>query len=133
LVSNAFFFIFVTVKNFWVILFVSMAGIAAAHATPVTDPPVTVTGGPEFTLNPNPVTGSYFYVNLMFSEIEYPNAVIMINDVLGKAVFVQSIKSADFSAGKVRISTVDAMIQNGVYFVQVKSGDNTRTLKLAIR
>lgn len=133
MVSNAFFFIFVTVKNIWVILIVAMAGIAAAHATPVTEPPVTVTGGPEFTLNPNPVTGSYFYVNLMFSEIEYPNAVIIINDVLGKAVYVQSIKSADFSAGKVRISTVDAMIQNGVYFVQVKSGDNTRTLKLAIR
>jgi hypothetical protein len=110
-----------------------LAGISVAHAAPVTEPPVTVNGGPEFTINPNPVTGSYFYVNLMFSEVEYPNAVIMINDVLGKAVYVQSIKSADFAAGKVRISTVDAMIQNGVYFVQVKSGDNTRTLKLAIR
>lgn len=120
-------------KNIWIILFVALAGISVAQATPVTEPPVTVTGGPEFTLNPNPVTGSYFYVNLMFSEAEYPNAVIMINDVLGKAVYVQSIKSADFAAGKVRISTVDAMIQNGVYFVQVKSGDNTRTLKLAIR
>ncbi|MFZ9969853.1 MAG: T9SS type A sorting domain-containing protein [Bacteroidia bacterium] len=121
-------------KNIWTLLFVAMASLSVAQARPVSDPPVEVNGGgPSFTLNPNPVTGSYFYVNLLFDEVEFPNAVITINDVLGKAVFVHAIKSADFAAGRVRISTQDAMIQNGVYFVQVKSGDTTRTLKLAIR
>ena len=100
-------------------------------------PPVSrdelVSGGPSFTLTPNPVSGSYFSVNLDFSYSEYPNAAIIISDVLGKTVYVQSLKQSDFMEGRVRISVMDANLDKGVYFIQIKSGDATKTQKLAIR
>jgi len=92
-----------------------------------------LTGGPEFSLNPNPVNGSYFYVNLNFSEVEFPNSVILVNDVLGKVVYSYVIKKSDYMEGKVKIGVMDALLDKGVYFIQVKSGDYTKTLKLAIR
>lgn len=99
---------------------------------PVIDNPV-LAGGPDFTLNPNPVNGSYFYVNLKFTEAEFPDAVILVNDVLGKVVYSYVIKKSDYSEGKVRIGVMDALLDKGVYFIQLKSGDFTKTLKLAIR
>lgn len=92
--------------------------------------PVT---GPEFTLNPNPVNGAYFYVNLKFSETEYPDAVVIVNDILGKSVFTYVIKKSDFMEGRVRIGVMEALLDKGIYFIQVKSGEATKTLKLAIR
>ena len=35
--------------------------------------------------------------------------------------------------GRVRISVMDAKLDKGVYFLQIKSGDATKTQKLAIR
>lgn len=90
-------------------------------------------GGPEFTLTPNPVNGSHFHVNINFSENDYPDAAIVISDVLGKIVYFHGLKKSDFIEGRVRIAVMDASLDKGVYFVQVKSGDYTRTLKLAIR
>ncbi len=58
---------------------------------PGLDNPV-LTGGPDFTLNPNPVNGSFFYVNLKFTETEFPDAVVLVNDVLGKVVYSYVIK-----------------------------------------
>ncbi len=107
------------------------------HATSLSTPPVfdnpVLAGGPDFTLNPNPVNGSYFYVNLKFTEAEFPDAVILVNDVLGKVVYSYVIKKSDYSEGKVRIGVMDALLDKGVYFIQLKSGDFTKTLKLAIR
>lgn len=107
------------------------------HAESLSTPPVidnpVLAGGPEFTLNPNPVNGSYFYVNLKFTEAEFPDAVILVNDVLGKVVYSYVIKKSDYSEGKVRIGVMDALLDKGVYFIQLKSGDFTKTLKLAIR
>ena len=68
-----------------------------------------------------------------FSDTEFPDAGIIISDVLGKVVFTHGIKQSDFMEGKVRISVMDANLDKGVYFLQIKSGDNTKTLKLAIR
>ncbi len=90
-------------------------------------------GGPQFTITPNPVNGSYFSVNITFTEADYPDATVVISDVLGKQVFIHSLKKTDFLEGKVRINVMDAGLDKGVYFVQMKSGDITRTLKLAIR
>jgi hypothetical protein len=95
--------------------------------------PVLSTVGPEFSLNPNPVNGSYFFVNLNFSEVDFPNSVILVNDVLGKVVYSYVIKKSDYIEGKVKIGVMDALLDKGVYFIQVKSGDYTKTLKLAIR
>jgi len=89
--------------------------------------------GPEFSLNPNPVNGSYFFVNLNFSEVDFPNSLILVNDVLGKVVYSYVIKKSDYIEGKVKIGVMDALLDKGVYFIQVKSGDYTKTLKLAIR
>lgn len=90
-------------------------------------------GGPSFTISPNPVSGSYFSLNLNFSNNEFPGAAIIISDVLGKTVYFQSIKLSDFMEGRVRISVMDANLDKGVYFLQIKSGDATKTQKLAIR
>lgn len=97
------------------------------------DNPLIFTVGPEFSLNPNPVNGSYFFVNLNFSEVDFPNSVILVNDVLGKVVYSYVIKKSDYIEGKVKIGVMDALLDKGVYFIQVKSGDYTKTLKLAIR
>jgi hypothetical protein len=98
------------------------------------NPPAAVSvAGPSFSLTPNPVTGSHFYVNLAFSEAQYPEAGIIINDVLGKTVYSYGLTKNDYASGRIRIDVADAMLDKGVYFVQVKSGDATKTLKLAIR
>ena len=97
-------------------------------------PPADVVGqGPVFTLNPNPVTGSYFYVKFQFTEAQHPDAVIIVNDVLGKVVYSYPIRKSDYSTGQVRIDLGDALLDKGVYFLQIKSRDSTKTLKLAIR
>ncbi len=98
------------------------------------NPPAAVSvAGPSFSLTPNPVTGSHFYVNLAFSEAQYPEAGIIINDVLGKTVYSYGLTKNDYASGRIRIDVADALLDKGVYFVQVKSGDATKTLKLAIR
>ncbi len=56
-----------------------------------------------------------------------------MNDVLGKFVYSYVIKKSDYAEGKVRIGVMDALLDKGVYFIQLKSGDFTKTLKLAIR
>lgn len=99
---------------------------------PGVENPVLI-GGPDFTLNPNPVNGSYFYVNLKFSETDFPDAVILVNDVLGKVVYSYVIRKSDYAEGRVKIGVMDALLDKGIYFIQLKSGDYTKTLKLAIR
>ncbi len=98
------------------------------------NPPAAVSvAGPSFSLTPNPVTGTHFYVNFAFSEAQYPEAGIIINDVLGKTVYSYGLTKNDYASGRIRIDVADALLDKGVYFVQVKSGDATKTLKLAIR
>ena len=123
-------------NRFWTIVILCFAlFMSSADAVARPDvPPADVAGqGPTFTLNPNPVTGSYFYVNLQFTEAQYPDAVIVVNDVLGKVVYSYPIRKSDYTTGQVRIDLGDAMLDKGVYFMQIKSGDSTKTLKLAIR
>ena len=126
--TNTFFFNFVPMNRILalVILFFALATSSVeANARPDV-PPAEVAGqGPIFTLNPNPVTGSYFYVNLQFTEAQYPDAVIVVNSY--------PIRKSDYTTGQVRIDLGDAMLDKGVYFLQIKSGDSTKTLKLAIR
>ncbi|MFM6953028.1 MAG: T9SS type A sorting domain-containing protein [Bacteroidota bacterium] len=123
-------------NRIWTLIIVFFAlAIGSTEAVARPDlPPADVAGqGPTFTLNPNPVTGSYFYVNLQFTEAQYPDAVIIVNDVLGKVVYSYPIRKSDYTTGQVRIDLGDAMLDKGVYFLQIKSGDTTKTLKLAIR
>lgn len=120
-------------------IFLVILILACAYLRPVSAalPPVSgdelIGGGPSFTITPNPVSGSYFSLNLDFSYNEYPDAAIIISDVLGKTVHFQSLKQSDFMEGRVRISVMDANLDKGVYFLQIKSGDATKTQKLAIR
>jgi hypothetical protein len=92
-----------------------------------------VAAGPTFTMSPNPVTGNYFYVNLGFSESDYPKTFINITNVLGQVVYTYEIKHIDFTNGHVRVELSDAKLDKGVYFVQLKSGETTKTQKLAVR
>ncbi len=134
--TNTFFFNFVLMNRIWTLIIVFFAlAIGSTEAVARPDlPPADVAGqGPTFTLNPNPVTGSYFYVNLQFTEAQYPDAVIIVNDVLGKVVYSYPIRKSDYTTGQVRVDLGDAMLDKGVYFLQIKSGDSTKTLKLAIR
>ncbi len=92
-----------------------------------------VANGPGFTLNPNPVNGNFFDINLDFTEAEYPNTLINITNVLGQVVYAYQLKHVDFANAKVRIDLAEAKLDRGVYFVQLKSGEYTKTLKLAVR
>lgn len=114
------------------LLALPQAGKACGWPVAADEHPALI-GGPGFTLNPNPVTGSYFFINLEFSEAEFPNAKVTITNVLGQAVYVAPIRKTEFATGKIRIELADAKLDKGVYFVQVSSGDNTKTLKLAVR
>lgn len=122
-------------KNIFLILLVIAS--ASLRSVSAALPPISgdelFGGGPSFTITPNPVSGSYFSLNLHFSNNEFPGATIIISDVLGKTVYFQSIKQSDFMEGRVRISVMDANLDKGVYFLQIKSGDATKTQKLAIR
>jgi hypothetical protein len=99
-------------------IFLVILILACAYLRPVSAalPPVSgdelLGGGPSFTITPNPVSGSYFSLNLDFSYNEYPDAA---------------------AEGRVRITVMDANLDKGVYFLQIKSGDATKTQKLAIR
>jgi hypothetical protein len=134
--TSAFFIIFVLMKkNLAIALLLLLVSVTRAESLENGDnPPAAVSvAGPSFSLTPNPVTGSHFYVNLAFSEAQYPEAGIIINDVLGKTVYSYGLTKNDYASGRIRIDVADAMLDKGVYFVQVKSGDATKTLKLAIR
>ena len=117
-----------------IFLLVSIASLKAEYVSVRTEDNGSLTvGGPEFTLNPNPVNGAYFYINLKFEETEHPDAVVIINDVLGKTVFSYVIKKSDYLEGRVRIGVMEASLDKGIYFIQLKSGEQSKTLKLAIR
>jgi len=113
-------------KKILTILLMLLPLVATVRAYPVSS-------GPGFTLNPNPVTGDFFDINLDFTESEYPITVINITNVLGQVVYVVPLKHVDFMNGKVRIELADAKLDKGIYFVQLKSGEATKTLKLAVR
>lgn len=90
-------------------------------------------GGPEFTLNPNPVNGSYFYVDFNFTEKQFSGVSIIITNVLGQVIYTYPVTKADYANGRVRIELADAKLDKGVYVVQLKSGDQTKTQRLAVR
>ena len=92
-----------------------------------------VAAGPNFTMSPNPVNGTYFYINFTFAESEYPNTFINITNVLGQVVYTYQVKHVDFANGRVRVELSDAKLDKGIYFVQLKSGESTKTQKLAVR
>jgi Secretion system C-terminal sorting domain len=123
-------------KRFWPIMIMIVAmsfGSVKLSASADLPPASVVDLGPTFSINPNPVSGTFFYVNLNFTEAQYPEAVIVINDILGKVVFSYPIRKSDYATSQIRVDLSDAMLDKGVYFLQVKSGDATKTLKLAIR
>jgi hypothetical protein len=134
--TSAFFIIFVVMKKILAIalLLLLLPVTRAKSLENGENPPAAVSvAGPSFSLTPNPVTGTHFYVNFAFSEAQYPEAGIIINDVLGKTVYSYGLTKNDYASGRIRIDVADALLDKGVYFVQVKSGDATKTLKLAIR
>lgn len=116
----------------WMLLCTMGVYAHANHNLPYVEEEI-LTGGPTFTLTPNPVTGNSFSVNIDFNGSQYPDAVIIISDVLGKTIYQQILKPSDYAEGRVRISVVDANLDKGVYFLQIKSGDFSKTQKLAIR
>jgi Secretion system C-terminal sorting domain len=117
----------VPLKKLLLILLMLVPVITTVNA----DTPVG--SGPGFTMSPNPVTGNYFYINLSFSESEYPNTLINITNVLGQVIYSYPIRHVDFANRQVRIDLNDAKLDKGVYFVQLKSGESTKTQKLAVR
>jgi hypothetical protein len=94
---------------------------------------VNASPGPNFTLNPNPVNGSYFFINLGFKETEFPEAKVTITSVLGQVIYTAPVRKTEFAAGSIRIELADARLDRGMYFVQLSSGESTKTLKLAVR
>ena len=65
--------------------------------------PVLSIVGPEFSLNPNPVNGSYFYVNLNFSEVDLTGIgdwAFNLNETLISAR-IKNIKRCNFLISKI--------------------------------
>lgn len=89
--------------------------------------------GPGFSLHPNPVTGTWFHINLSFSESDYPNARFSISNVLGEVIYAAPIKKTEFAGAKVRIDIADIRLEKGIYFVQVFGGDKSKILRLVVR
>jgi hypothetical protein len=89
--------------------------------------------GPGFTLHPNPVTGTWFHINLAFAESDYPNARFSISNVLGEVVYSAPIKKTEFAGARVRVDIADLKLDKGVYFVQVSGGEKSRILRLVVR
>lgn len=89
--------------------------------------------GPGFTIYPNPVNGSSFDINFKFNETEFPNVHLSIVNVLGQNVYSYNLVKMDYSNGKVHIDISDRHLTTGIYFVQLTSGENTKTVRLAIR
>jgi hypothetical protein len=89
--------------------------------------------GPGFTLHPNPVTGTWFHINLSFSESDYPNARFSISNVLGEVIYAAPIKKTEFAGAKVRVDIEDIKLDKGVYFIQVFGGDKSKILRLVVR
>ena len=114
-------------KKIATVIFALVSALAALKA----DAPVV--SGPGFTMSPNPVTGTVFFVNLDFSQTEYPNSVLHITNVLGQVVFSYTLKPIDFENHQIRSDVSDAKLDKGVYFGQLKSGEYRKTQKLAIR
>lgn len=110
------------------------AGSAYLPLSARTFPPNNIVEpGPGFTLHPNPVTGTWFHINLAFSESDYPNAKFSISNVLGEVIYAAPIKKTEFAGAKVRVDVADLKLDRGVYFVQVSGGDKSRILRLIVR
>lgn len=114
-------------------ILLSALNLNAHYASGPGTPGAVLAGGPSFTLNPNPVNGSVFYINLEFTEAEFPDTKIIITNVLGQVVYQAPVRKTEFAVGKVRIDLAEARLDKGVYFVQVTSGEFTKTQKLAVR
>ena len=115
------------------ILFLGSAPGVVNAATFVGPVPTVTEPAPGFSLNPNPVTGTWFYINLEFSETDFPNAKYAISNVLGEVVFSAPIKKTEFAGAKVRVDIADLKLNKGLYFVQVTGGDKSKILRLVVR
>ncbi len=94
---------------------------------------VVANTGPGFTIYPNPVNGSSFDINFSFNETEFPRVHLNIVNVLGQNVYSYNLVKLDYSNGKIHIDITDLRLNKGIYFVQLTSGESTRTVRLAIR
>ena len=122
------------VRKLLFLLLLFSAGSAYLPLSARTFPPNTIVEpGPGFTLHPNPVTGTWFHINLAFSESDYPNAKFSISNVLGEVIYAAPIKKTEFAGAKVRVDVADLKLDRGVYFVQVSGGDKSRILRLIVR
>lgn len=102
-----------------------------AQADSITAPEALVV--PGFSISPNPVVGNTFAIQLNFTQGEFPQARLSISNVLGQMVYAYSIKKVDYDNSFVRIDVSETKLEKGVYFVQIKSGEASKTVKLAIR
>jgi len=88
---------------------------------------------PSFNISPNPVSGNTFAINLNFTQSQFPGARLSISNILGQAVYQYSMKKVDYDNGYVIVDVSETKLDRGVYFVQIKSGEASKTVKLAIR
>ncbi len=88
---------------------------------------------PSFSISPNPVSGNTFALQFSFSQVQFPNAQLSISNLLGQTIFKYSLKKVDYDNGSVIIDVSETKLEKGVYFVQLKSGEVSKTVKLAIR
>ena len=122
------------VRKLLVAFFLFSAGSFSTFPLSASPSPIdiVVEPGPGFTLHPNPVTGTWFHINLAFSESDYPNARFSISNVLGEVIYAAPIKKTEFAGAKVRVDIADLKLDKGVYFIQVFGGDKSKILRLVV-
>jgi hypothetical protein len=82
---------------------------------------VQIENGKLFVIYPNPVRDQL----LITSNTSLKNSQIRIFDLDGKVVYQQQISNAQSAATKINVSGFG----NGVYYLQLITGSNTRTTR----
>jgi hypothetical protein len=90
----------------------------------------TLTGAPELTLAPNPNSGD-FVISGTLGSFTANNVDLVVTNMLGQTVFTQKAEAASGVLNQ-RI-TLPSALPNGMYLLNVLSGDQRQTFRFIIK
>ncbi|MBL7691878.1 MAG: T9SS type A sorting domain-containing protein [Flavipsychrobacter sp.] len=90
----------------------------------------TLTEALELTLAPNPNTGD-FYITGTLGSFTANNVDLVVTNMLGQTVFTQKVAAASGLLNE-RI-TLSSALPNGIYLLNVQSGDQRQTFRFMIK
>lgn len=90
----------------------------------------TLTEAPELTLAPNPNSGD-FYITGTLGSFTANNVDLVVTNMLGQTVFTQKVAATSGVLNE-RI-TLSSALPNGIYLLNVQSGDQRQTFRFMIK